>query len=513
MEEVNVAMKEFLQKESLYIPKDKWFYLLQDPGTEMPEADRQQLMKNKDRKKSKNITFGLRYHPNLYQLAKMVHDIFLEHKTTDLKKMTGNASNNIHKIGKFIAGRRSHVARADFYNVRGADIEEFMELVNSADYTGTDDFYFLSQATMLTHFKNEWSETIADVMKITIDDKVRVAVLLLTIPELADLIPYLLDRTKGGDRANMDVAKAKKNQALELLLVNFIDSEVLAVLPEVWHSPETRAAIDSFRGDGTYDTHGHFDPNNFERMHLAWTVKHMQMIVNKFMSEYNTSMDKWTQGTGGGPGAESNYVSWQTRDPTNVSTYTEQDCQLYLTVVYMIDKAKGFLLVQPKDQLPSSCRIEDGDGTASAAKTPSTKNGSDEDQLLAAVQQISSQRAVESREMRDLLDGFRTDDAATRGHDIIDGIATTTEQIGLHEQKLAAAEGRKRAIIDGSGSSSQKKVKLEPVLKDIRREVKLIAALNDNLDKQTRELEKLNGKEDKEGSDDDLFDGISVAST
>ena len=65
-------------------------------------------------------------------------------------------------------------------------------------------------------------------------------------------------------------------------------------------------------------------------------------------------------GTGGGDGADENFCVWEERDPTMFVGYTPQYANLYLTVICMWDKAKGFVLTKPKGPLPPKASIQDG---------------------------------------------------------------------------------------------------------------------------------------------------------
>ena len=107
----------------------------------------------------------------------------------------------------------------------------------------------------------------------------------------------------------------------------------ILTIPVKWFSNETKDSINSFLGEGTYEEHGNFNPNNNDRISLPWTVKDVTAILTKLEKEYSASMDKYTQGTGGGPSADENYVAWQQRDECNVIKYSNQPSHIYLTVV------------------------------------------------------------------------------------------------------------------------------------------------------------------------------------
>ena len=111
---------------------------------------------------------------------------------------------------------------------------------------------------------------------------------------------------------------------MTLLHENFIDQTVTVTIPLKWFDNNTREKIDEFLGEGTYEEHGQFNPNNLSRIALPWTVKETTAIFNKLDKEYHATMDKYTMGTGGGPGDDANFAAWQQRDECHVVRYTNQ---------------------------------------------------------------------------------------------------------------------------------------------------------------------------------------------
>ncbi len=63
-------------------------------------------------------------------------------------------------------------------------------------------------------------------------------------------------------------------------------------------------------------------------------------------------------GTGGGSGAPENFSTWPTCDETHVSTYIQQNTNLYLAVVHIWDKQFGFPFVPKRDPMPVDCMID-----------------------------------------------------------------------------------------------------------------------------------------------------------
>jgi hypothetical protein len=118
----------------------------------------------------------------------------------------------------------------------------------------------------------------------------------------------------------------------------FIDEEVVVTIPAKWTYQSTKTLINGKLGDGVYEQHGNFNPNNQACMQIPWSVKDVTAIFAKVDKEYKTAMDKkYTMGTGGGLGADENFAAWQERNPTNVVTYSSgsQPSLIYLLVMHM----------------------------------------------------------------------------------------------------------------------------------------------------------------------------------
>ena len=219
-------------------------------------------------------------------------------------------------------------------------------------------FYSLSQKGIFDVLRSRYGESLATTMKITVDDKIRVAGLVITKAPLREYLPDLTGRSRGGDRQALDASRSRRNAGLSLLHANFIDKTMTVEIPAKWFEDETKHKIDEFMGEGTYNDHGGFNPNNQSRIALPWTVKDTTAIFNKLDKEYHTTMDKYTMGTGGGPGDDANFAAWQQRDECNVVHYTNQSAHIYLSVVHIWDKQFGFPFVSFKDPLPLECAID-----------------------------------------------------------------------------------------------------------------------------------------------------------
>ena len=77
---------------------------------------------------------------------------------------------------------------------------------------------------------------------------------------------------------------------------------------------------------------------------------------------------------------------------------------------------------------------------------------------------------------------------------------------------LRCSESDKVRILNAEGSQSEKKRKLTPILHDLKANDKMVRQLKFTLEKQRRELAKVNGQEE-EDDDKDLFDDLSIHSS
>ena len=354
-------------------------------------------------------------------------------------------------------------------------------------------------------------------MKPTVNDKLRLA-LLLFHEDVKEYVGDILSRTKSSpdgsndtsNRPNLDASNARKKTGLAILLQLFKNPDVTLRLPSRWEEAAAKEETDELRGEGVYEMYGDFHPNDSERIKLPWEQRHMKTIFAQFWSEYSACSKKWTMDTGGGPGNEATFVTWSKRDPLKFSGYVGQDSNLYLTPIYIMDKDQGFLLVEVKDNLPKNCQIEDNpdETVASTAK----KNSSDDkvvEQFKEIVKDMSAARTLESKELRDILNGSMEDEET----EVVNMIERTTNLIGIHEAKVSQLDEQTRSILSGAGSTSEKKRKLHPVQLERKSKMQLVQQLNATLAKASSKLAKINGTENGNNGDNNLFDDLSIHST
>ena len=161
--------------------KTKWVSSLQDEGRELTVDEAADVQQKPTKRFSKKIRFAGRLYPHLYSLAEVVYITFqLDSKGgkwfTNLVK---GKSDGVHKIGKWIAENRTRVARADIHS---HESDELNAMLGEDEYKDKGVLYYLPQREMISHFFSLWGTNFDDLLKPTIDDKLRL--LGITTPPL-----------------------------------------------------------------------------------------------------------------------------------------------------------------------------------------------------------------------------------------------------------------------------------------------------------------------------------------
>ncbi len=232
-----------------------------------------------------------------------------------------------------------------------------IKMINSAEYAGRQHFYILLQQKLLELLFEKYGVE-GETKEAITDNKIQVAG--INFDELRECIPDMLGSLRRSKiRAELDAAASRKLANFCALYTKFIDKEVVVRLLDKWMLEETKNSIDGLTHQGLYDQFGIFDPNNAARIALHWTQKDVSGIFGKVVLEYQECMKKYTMGTGDGPGAPKNFATWETRDESYVSLYTQHDANLYLAVVHIWDKQYGFPFVPRRDPMPDHCMIDE----------------------------------------------------------------------------------------------------------------------------------------------------------
>ena len=265
---------------------------------------------------------------------------------TQLPKINSK-STTIHKIGQWIANKRVRYARADIYNI-GDDVG-FNDFFQSPQYAHHTHFYILAQSRMWEYVFHLYGQK-GEQKAVTVDDKVRVAGIIFR----EDMRPFIQDMT-GKSRAStvravLDAASGRKLYGMNHLHENFIDKEVVINIPANWHTMENMVSVDEINGEGAFEQFGNFNPNNQARIGLDWTPVEVAAIFAKVLAEYNTAMDKYTKGTGGGSGSHAMFAVWD-------EARSEQHKQWKERSVGWIAQYQNFITVFVTPLFTEECRL------------------------------------------------------------------------------------------------------------------------------------------------------------
>jgi hypothetical protein len=259
-------------------------------------------------------------------------------------------------------------------------------------------------------------------------------------------------------------------------------------------------------------------------------------------------MDKYTMGTGGGPGDDANFAAWQQRDECNVVRYTNQPSNIYLSVVHSWDKAFGFPFVSVKDPLPTECAIDSSfdfsqdnfeeedfnnnnlsfdemgadqprtprysvrrpqeQTNASASATASTRRAGSrrEKGVTRALDELSDRRTDTTHVAAELLKFMQQPSSTEAGtvplqpHDVLEHISKTKRLLSVCGDEMKLQRQQKEAM-KGGDDSTDKKRKIRNLATEIKENKKMMAALQKTLTFQRLQLESLTNKDDKNAND------------
>jgi hypothetical protein len=250
--EIFNSIQRCIDDASLYLPGKEFFSLLQDPGADVSEAqtaDINQRIQEKKKPKAytRQILHDCRLHKDISGLAQKLHTLWSDAKDVHFNELPRSESANIHKIGLFIAEKRQYHHKAQYPTCLADEGMEDIDISDEQDQIQfaceLDSAYFLTQASVLKHFKCKWGQSLPDITKPTVNDKIRVAMLLFS-DDIREYLPDILSKTKSApsgsnnnnnnNRPNLDVSNARKKRGKLLLLNAFKDSDVIANLPAVW---------------------------------------------------------------------------------------------------------------------------------------------------------------------------------------------------------------------------------------------------------------------------------------
>lgn len=346
--------------------------------------------------------------------------------------------------------------RADIHSM-GAGSDLVMDMINEEKYRSTEKFYVLSQDDVFKHLFEKYGPKESTTNEYTVDDFVRVMGVVFNDELLRSYLPDMVGSTKNGNRNEIDGSRPGARSGFRRMWDRFRDEEVVVTLPKLWGTKESIARLE-LRTPGAFEQHGRFNPNNLQRISLAWLEKDVISLFRHVLSLYNQCMQFYTMGTGGGPGYPENFNNWQVRDSEWVAMYlNDQKCNLFLTVIHMWDKQHQFPMVKIVCSVPPESQIDDCiDGDVSfgqgedgfCIRQPSTPYSSARKnrEISATLSTMASQRqsvAADSAEMiasMQRLEKVVTTSSSSTGtvttRVVVDDLNVTEDSIERFEAKI-----------------------------------------------------------------------------
>jgi hypothetical protein len=352
---------------------------------------------------------------------------------------------------------------------------------------------------------------VAELRKPTTDNKVRAVGIAMTNEDIRQLLPDMLGKSKGRTCTKLDAAVSKSRRGFHMLHDKFVDKEVIVTLPEQWEDPDTACKVDERLGAGVFEEHAQFDPNNESRIRLVWQLKEVQGVFQQAAREYQSMMDKYMMGTGGGDGDDANFLNWWERDDTRTAAYINgQNSNFYLSLMYMWDKSYNFVFVEKKDPLPGHMVIGDvydrdrdegkdelefnrGDDALSSFSQSSMtmpkprrspgfgKSSNDLAEMMSTMQDMVTARNAASETQKEILELLKRDCEHSNGAEInregtmmMNSIEQTQRVINNSESDLTALKAKKQKLVSIGGDTNDEKVKkLDTAIKDTKHMVKV----------------------------------------
>ena len=178
---------------------------------------------------------------------------------------------------------------------------------------------------------------------------------------------------------------------------------------------------------------------------------------------------------------------------------------LYLTPIYIWDKAMGYKLVKTKGPMPPHVAIQDGN-----TNTPPPKVILAEEKMISTIKELSAQRQLKSNELMAAMSGTQKNERSNveKIQEIIKSILKTRVQIGLCKEDLSTLWERKRVIRQEPGSLDSKKKRAKVVKEEMKGAHAMLKTLEGAMFVQRDELNKLNPKK----SDDDVVESDGSSS-
>ena len=294
-------------------------------------------------------------------------------------------------------------------------------------------------------------------------------------------------------------------------------------------------------GDGFYDSLN-INPNNPERIKIAFTEKEVLNHFSEAVRAYNHMMTSYQKNTGGGNGDPPLVVAWEEREPLDIVGYATNKAEdVYLTNIHLWDKAYEFPLTVVKGKgVPDGVGIDDDDidygnsqsdewdlstvaTSGSNIATPGTAKSTRNTGLQSILRQQSrTQQAEREKMVTKMVDAIKdglkeggggeesTVDKQTK---LQGAIKMTKEQLKESEGEFTKLKKKRKEIkemVHDSPSNEKLKKKLRATEAAAMRAGTEVQTFQATLDSQVDQLNKLSAAEN--GNEADAIDLSDVES-
>lgn len=174
----------------------------------------------------------------------------------------------------------------------------------------------------------------------TDNDKIRLIGILLSEEHCLDYEIINGYHISTGNRADIDNPAMRTKAAWARVAITFNNNEWKVAHPQLWDTASDKP--------GFVD----LDPNDASRFSLIRDGIWLSNLYKAIIKDYKVSFEKYTKGTGGGPGDPCDYHDWENRPDVTFHRYADES-KLFLTWIYMRDKEIGFKLCSKYDEIPN----------------------------------------------------------------------------------------------------------------------------------------------------------------
>jgi hypothetical protein len=193
----------------------------------------------------------------------------------------------------------------------------------------------------------------------TANDKIRLVGILLSEEYSLDYDIILGNYFATGNRADIDNPAMRTKEAWARIAFGFSNNNYTVSNPRMWETAMDKPGFDDL------------NPNDQSCFTIGRDGKWLTTLYKDIMSDYRVSFEKYSKGTGGGPGDPADYSDWERRPDVTFDRYSNG--KLYLTWMYMRDKEVGFKLCAKYEDIPEGLDGDEHTTLSSAQESTTSK--------------------------------------------------------------------------------------------------------------------------------------------